>query len=125
MVELDIAMKIDALIDYSYDGTIERLNAIEGVPVTGAYKTMLFDKLDYKSFLLAYLHYYTGCFEGILFTRFLEEFNRMPTPSENAFIKESLTSRFETFKTRVMDAASKTFDEVEKSDYSNVRVHHI
>ena len=119
VVELDIKMKIDTLIDYSYDRTIERLNAIEGASVIDAYRTMLLTKHDSKSFLLAYLHYYTGCFEGILFTRFLEEFNRMPTPSENAFIKETLTSKFEMFKTRVMDAAEKTFNEVEKPDHSN------
>ena len=119
MVVLDIKMKIDTLIDYAYDGTIERLNAIEGASATDAYRTMLIAKHDHKSYLLAYLHYYTGCFEGILFTRFLEEFNRMPTPSENAFIKETLTSKFEMFKTRVMDAAEKTFNEAEKPDRSN------
>ena len=107
------------LIDYSYDRTIERLNAIEGTSPLDAYRTMLFVKHDRQSFGLGYLHYYTGCFEGILFTRFLEEFNRMPAPSENAFIKETLTSKFEMFKTHVLSAASKAFDENEKPDHSN------
>ena len=119
MVELDTQMKIDTLIDYSYDRTIERLNAIEGVPTTDAIRSMLFIKHDYKSFMLGYLHYYTGCLEGILFTRFLEEFDRMPTPSENVVIKEKLTPKHEMLKTRVGEAANKKFDEVEKPAHSN------
>ena len=117
MVDSDTQMKINALLDYAYDKTIERMNAIENAPLSNVYQTIGMIKGDYKSFLFAYINYYCGCLEGILFTRFLEEFDRMPSPSENAFIKESITSRFEDFKKFVMDAATKKFDEYEKNGY--------
>jgi hypothetical protein len=47
---------------------------------------------------MAYINYYCGCMEGILFTRFLEEFSRYPSPSENIFIKDTISSKFEELK---------------------------
>ncbi|MDE2589224.1 MAG: hypothetical protein KGL95_06120 [Patescibacteria group bacterium] len=56
-------MIIDTLIDFSYDKTIERMNAIEGAPRNSVYQTILVEKGNYRSYLLVYIHYYLGCFE--------------------------------------------------------------
>lgn len=115
MVDLDTQIKIDALLDYAYDKTIERMNAIEDAPRSSIYRTIAMEKGNYKSFLFAYINYYCGCLEGILFTRFLEEFDRMPSPSENVFIKESMTTKFENLKKIAMDIGDKKFDEYEQA----------
>jgi len=111
MVDLDTQMKIDALVDFAYDKTVERMNAIELAPQKSVYQTITMDKGKLHSFVLAYLNYYWGCFEGILFTRFLEEFNRMPTPSENSFIVDTIKTRFEKLNELCIDFADKKFKE--------------
>ena len=116
MINSDTKATIDTLIDYAYDHTIERLNIIANSPSNTVYITLI-TAIDYKSFLATYLNYYSGCFEGILFTKFLEEFNRMPTPSENAFIKERMTLRNKTFSTAVLGAAKKKFNEFENNGW--------
>ena len=103
MSDIDIKIIINTLVDFAYDKTIERMNAIEGASTSSVYQTILVEKGNYRSYLLSYLHYYCGCFEGILFTRFLEEFNRMPTPSENSFIKDMVETRFEDLKKAAAD----------------------
>lgn len=115
MTDLDTRMIIEELIDFSYDKTIERLNAIEGAPQNSVYQTILVEKGNYRSYLLVYLHYYLGCFEGILFVRFLEILNRMPTPSENSFIKDALATRFEDLNKAAAAAADKKFTEDSQS----------
>jgi hypothetical protein len=40
VVDLDTQMKIDTLIDFSYDKTIERINAIEDADESTFYRTM-------------------------------------------------------------------------------------
>ncbi len=114
MVDLDTQMKIDTLLDYAYDKTIERINAIEDAQ-HNIYQTLLMTKGDHKSFLCAYINYYCGCLEGIFFTRFLEEVDRMPSPSENVFIKESMEPKLEDLKKIVLDIATKKFDEHESN----------
>lgn len=111
LVDLETQMKIDTLMDYSYDKTVERMNAIEDAPHSVIYQTMIVVKNNSESFAMAYANYYSGCLEGIFFTRFLEEFNRMPTPSENSFIKNSIESRFEDFKKMITDLALRRFKE--------------
>ena len=69
------------------------------------------EKGNLTSYVFAYMNYYCGCFEGICFTKFLEEFNRMPTPSENAFIIDTIRTRFEQLKKVVTDLADKKFKE--------------
>jgi len=109
MTDLDIKIVIDELLTFAYDGTIERINAIEDAPRGMVYKSFAVQEGNFNSYLLAYSNYYCGCLEGILFTRFLEEFQRMPTPSENAFLKESISTRFEDLKTIVSDLAQREF----------------
>ncbi len=94
MVDVETQMKIDTLLDFSYDKTMERMSAIEEAPRHSIYKTTAVRQGDYGSYLFAESNYYLVCFEGMFFVRFLEEFNRMPIPSENAFIKESVKSKF-------------------------------
>jgi len=114
MVDLDTKMKIDALLDYAYNNTIERINAIEDAPHNLVYRTLAMQN-NRTSFVSAYVNYYCGCFEGILFTRFLEEFDRMPAPSENAFIMESTTTKFEELTKTATDLGVKKFDKFEKT----------
>ena len=111
MVDLDTQMKIDTLMDFAYDKTIERMNAIESAPRKLIYQTITMDKGSLHSYVLAYVNYYQGCFEGILFTRFLEEFNRMPTPSENSFIVDTIKTRFEKLNELCLDIAEKKLKE--------------
>ena len=100
---------INALVDFAYDKTIERMNAIEDASPNSVYRTIGMEKGNYRSYLLAYINYYLGYFEGILFTRFLEELNRMPTPSENSFIKDIIATRFEELNKASADMADKKF----------------
>ena len=109
MVDLDTQMKIDALLDFAYDKTVERMNAIEDAPRNTIYQTIVMIKNNPDSFAMAYGNYYCGCLEGIFFTRFLEEFYRMPTPSENSFIKESIGSKFDDLKKMIAELAIKKF----------------
>jgi len=113
MVDIDTQMKIDELVDYAYDTTIERIIAIENADIGLIYQTILMEKGNYRSFLEAYSNYYCGVLEGILFTRFLEELNRMPTPSENSFIAETIAQRFEKFKDIIINLAEKKFKEID------------
>ena len=119
MVDLDTQMKIDTLANYAYDHTIERLTIIETAPFDTVHRTKITEK-NHRSILMAYLNYYTGCFEGILFTRFLEEFNRMPMPSENVFIHDTLDSKFEKLKEIVLKAADKRFNEFEEKGWPEI-----
>ena len=104
-------MKIDELVDFAYDKTIERMNAIEEAPRNSIYQSIIMRKDDHETYVFAYINYYYGCLEGILFTRFLEEFNRMPTPSENSFIIDTITTRFNGLKKTLSDLAYKKFKE--------------
>ena len=63
------------------------------------------------SFTVAYCNYYAGCLEGIFLTRFLDEFDQMPSPSEIILIKEAIYSKFESFKHIVIPIAQNIFDE--------------
>ena len=64
-----------------------------------------------RCFTLAYCNYYAGCLEGIFLTRFLDEFDRMPSPSEIIIIKEAIYLKFESFKHIVIPIAQDLFDE--------------
>jgi len=110
MSDLDTKMKIDFLLDYAYDHTVERVNAIEDAPEDSIFRFIGIETGNASSYTFAYMNYYMGVFEGIFFTRFLEEFNRMPTPSENSFIKDSFSSRFEAFKSIAIRLAKKAYD---------------
>ena len=110
MVDVETQMKIDTLLDFSYDKTMERMNAIEEAPRHSIYKTTAVRKGDYGSYLFAESNYYLGCFEGIFFVRFLEEFDRMPTPSENAFIKESVEAKFRDLLKSAVAVADKHWE---------------
>ena len=103
-------MKIDELLDYAYNSMIERLNIVEESPRHAVYRTMAMERNNPTSYTFAYMNYYTGVFEGIFFTSFLEEFDRMPTPSENQFIIDSFSSRFEKFKDVAIRYAKKAYD---------------
>ncbi|MDH3765211.1 MAG: hypothetical protein OER82_05315 [Nitrosopumilus sp.] len=92
-MDLDTQMKIDTLLDYAYDNTIERINAVEDASETSIYRTLMVINCDMISYLNGFSNYYNGVLEGILFTRFLEVFQRMPTPSENAFIVDSIEKK--------------------------------
>jgi len=111
MSDLDTKMIIERLIDFAYDHTVERVNAIEDAPEVSIYRFLAVERDNASSFTFAYMNYYMGVFEGIFFTRFLEELNRMPTPSENLFIKDSFKSRFEEFKSIAIRLAKKAYDE--------------
>jgi len=47
MPDLDTQMKIDELLDYAYDKTIERMNAIEDAPRNSVYQTIVYTVLVY------------------------------------------------------------------------------
>ncbi len=111
MPDLDTKMKIEILLDFAYDKTVERMNAIEGESYPNIAQSLVLIKNNKVSYELAYLHYYLGCLEGILFTRFLEEFNRMPTPSENSFILEISRQKYEDLKDMVISLTEKKFNE--------------
>jgi len=116
VVDLDTQMKIDTLIDFSYDKTIERINAIEDADESIVYRTMGMVSKNEASWYLAYINYYCGCMEGILFTRFLEEFSRYPSPSENVFIADTISSKFEKLKQILLDISKKQF----KKHHNNI-----
>lgn len=99
------------LVDYAYDKMIERMNAIENAPRNNIYQTIGSVKGDLMSYVLGYVNYYNGVFEGILFTKFVDEFDRMPTPSENSFIKDTISTRFNELKNICMNLADKKFKE--------------
>lgn len=111
MVDLETRMKIDALLDYAYDKTIERMNAIESAPHNSVYQTIVMVKDNFSTYIQAYINYYNGCLDGIFSTRFLEEFDRMPSPSEISFIKEAIASKFESLKDAILDLAKQKFKE--------------
>ena len=111
MTDLDDKKKIDVLLDFAYDKTIERMNAIEEAHRNSIYQSIVVQKGNLQSYVFAYMNYYCGCLEGIFFTRFLEEFYRMPTPSENAFIADTITTRFKKLKETVLNLANKKFNE--------------
>ena len=111
MVDLDTQMKIDGLLDFAYDKTVERMNAIEEAPHSVIYQTIAMEKGNSRSYAFAYANYYFGCLEGIFFTRFLEEFNQMPTPSENSFIKETIATKFKDLKNMIVDLAYRRYQE--------------
>ena len=105
---MDTESKIEALLNYSYDRTIERINAIEDA--TNPHRSIVFEKDNYPSFLMGYANYYCGCFEGVFFIRFLDEFNRMPSPTEAIFIKEAILSKFEALKEITSKLGDKKYD---------------
>lgn len=104
MTDLETTPKIATMIDFAYERTIERIETIEGAPYDQIYQTTVKEN-NRTSYLLAYCNYYFGCLEGILFVQFLEEFNRMPTPLENAFIEAAIKQKFENLKDRIADVA--------------------
>ena len=110
MSAIEIKMIIDQLIDFAYDHTVERVNAIEDAPEDAIYRFLAVERNNPSSYTFAFMNYYMGVFEGIFFTRFLEELNRMPTPSENSFIKDSFANRFEEFKSIAIRLAKKAHD---------------
>jgi len=95
--DLDSKMKIDKLIDNSYNEMMELFNINEESPVHAVYQTMTVTKGDSMSYLYAYINYYMGVFEGILISLFLEEFDAYPTPSQKTFIQDSFKKRFHSF----------------------------
>ena len=103
---IDIAKKEQVCHKKNLAGNISHSYILKD-PQKMIYQTITMDKGSLHSYVQAYLNYYDGCFEGILFTRFLEEFNRMPTPSENSFIVESILTRFEKLKELCLDLADK------------------
>lgn len=111
MVDLDAQMKIEKLMDYAYDKTMERIAAIEDASDSMVYRSIVVEKGNIKSYFQSYIHYYLGMFEGILFTFFLEDFDRMPTPSENAFISDSMGGKWTKIIDTVKDVVSKKFKE--------------
>ncbi len=111
MVDLDDQMKITKLMDYAYDKTMERVSAIEDASEAMIYRSLVVEKGNIKSYFQSYIHYYLGMFEGILFTFFLEDFDRMPTPSENAFISDSMGKKWDTIIDTAKDLATKKFKE--------------
>ena len=114
MVDLDTRMKIEEILDYSYNTTIERMNAIEEAPSNSNYQTIAATKDDFNSYIQAYMNYYCGTLEGILFTLFLDKFNRLPNPSENAFIVEAIGTKWEKLKDIVIELSKKKFKEDSK-----------
>ncbi len=111
MVDIETRIKMDKLIDYAYDRTIERMNAIESSPENSIYRTIGFEEKNYSSFALGYVNYYCGCLEGILFELFLVKFDRLPTPSENTYISDTIKTRFDKLKKFCMELAGKKFKE--------------
>lgn len=109
--DTNIKETIESLLDFAYDRTIERIHAIEEAPKGSIYRTIGMIKGNYRSYVMGYLNYYLGCLEGIFFTMFLDEFNRMPTPSENAFVKEAIATKFENLKKIVSKIGDQKFVE--------------
>jgi len=111
MVDIETRIKMDKLIDYAYDRTIERMNAIESAPENSIYRTIGFEEKNYSSFALGYVNYYCGCLEGILFELFLVKFDRLPTPSEITYISDTIKTRFVKLKKFCMELSEKKFKE--------------
>ena len=111
MVDLETQIEIDKLIDYAYDRTIDRMNAIESAPENTIYRTIGFKGKNYSSFALGYVNYYSGCLEGILFELFLVKFDKLPSTSEIAFISDTIKTRFDKLKKLCLELADKLFKE--------------
>jgi hypothetical protein len=56
--EGDIHETIKVLVDFAYDKTVERMNAIEDASPNSVYRTIGMTKGDYRSYLLSYMNYY-------------------------------------------------------------------
>ena len=111
LVDIETQIEIEKLIDYAYDRTIERMNAIESAPENTIYRTIGFEGKNYSSFALGYVNYYSGCLEGILFELFLVKFDKLPSPSEIAFISDTIKTRFDKLKKLCLELADKLFKE--------------
>lgn len=109
MSDLDLKQEIDNMLSVAYDTTIERIHAIETASEHLIFRTMLVENKNYTSYLNGYMNYYSGMCEGLLFSLFLEKFQRMPTPSENTLIKESYINRFEELKKIIIDFSTKAY----------------
>ena len=109
MSDLDLKMEIDDMLSMAYDTTIERIRAIETASEHLIFRTMLVESNNYTSYLNGYMNYYSGMCEGLLFSIFLEKFQRNPTSSENTFIKESYINRFEELKKIIIDFSTKAY----------------
>ena len=111
LVDLEKQIEIDKLIDYAYDRTIDRMNAIESAPENTIHRTIGFEGKNYSSFALGYVNYYSGFLEGILFELFLVKFDKLPSPSEIAFISDTIKTRFDKLKKLCLELADKLFKE--------------
>jgi len=111
MVDVETRIKIDKLIDYAYDRTTERMNAIESAPENMIYRTIGFEEKSFPSLTLGYMNYYCGCLEGILFELFLVKFDKLPTPSEITYISDTIKTRLDKLKKLCSELAKKTFKE--------------
>jgi hypothetical protein len=111
MVDIETRIEIEKLIDYAYNRTIERINAIESAPENKIYRTIGVEEKNYSSFALGYVNYYSGCLEGILFELFLHKFDKLPTPSEISFISDTIKTRFDKLKKVCLELADKFFKE--------------
>ena len=109
MSDLDLKIEINDMLSMAYDTTIKSIHAIETSPEPITFRTMLVENNDYPSYLNGYMNYYSGMCEGLLFSIFLEKFQRMPTSSENTFIKESYINRFEELKKIIIDFSTKAY----------------
>jgi len=110
-MDLDMQMKIEKLMDIAFDKTMERISAVESASEDMIYRTLIVEKGNIRTYFSSYTHYYLGMFEGLLFTFFLDEFDRMPTPSENAFIRDNLGSKWDILIDTAKNLASKKFKE--------------
>ena len=74
--------QIRNMADRAHKDAIEILDGQTGIEFPQSFQTTTQD-MKWRSFLIAEINYYWGMSEGMFTQMFLDEFDRLPKPSEN------------------------------------------